>query len=165
MNDTIRPQVNKLWELLSSPKTIQTYREAIAVTWNILRETAVLAWLLLCLVLVFFDWIWNAAIAATQSTRSWFDQLEERSSQRVASEAGKTILTVGQRGLASTIAQARSQLGLPARTTPELTIPVSPTKQPIELQVPEPVTPASASMEPSSASEPSEEGATTENES
>ncbi|NJL67370.1 MAG: hypothetical protein HC894_12415 [Microcoleus sp. SM1_3_4] len=54
MSNQISTQANKFWQLVSAPNTRSTYQQAIAITGQILREAALLIWLTLCFVLVFF---------------------------------------------------------------------------------------------------------------
>lgn len=118
-------QVRHLWQALSSPQTRQSYRAAAAVTWRILRETGLLLWLLVCLVLVTFDWGIPAAIAAGRTSRSAVAQLGNLQTETLAADTKQALLTAGKAGLANTLVQARSQLGvasLPESATPAATV-------------------------------------------
>jgi hypothetical protein len=115
MSTQISSQATKLWQIISAPKTLEAYQQAIAVTWQILKETALLVWLTICLVLVLFDWLGTTAVTTGHNVKNWFNSLKETSSDQIASETGKAILTVGKTGIASTVALAREQLGLPEK--------------------------------------------------
>ncbi|MGQ9869544.1 hypothetical protein [Leptodesmis sp.] len=108
----IKAQWEKLWQILSQPKTYATYKEAGQVTWAILKETGVLAWLGICLLLVVFEWFWKTAIGSGRNFRNWFNNLEG-SSDQIASETGKALLSAGKNSLDFTINAAKAQLGLP----------------------------------------------------
>ncbi|UIE38645.1 hypothetical protein [Leptodesmis sichuanensis] len=110
--DRIKTQWGKLWQIISQPKTYTTYKEAGQVTWAILQETGLLAWLGICLLLVMLEWFWKTAIGSGRNFRNWFNNLEG-SSDQIASETGKALLSAGKNSLDFTINTAKSQLGLP----------------------------------------------------
>lgn len=109
--ERIQAQADKLWKLLTDPNTYGTYRNAIQTTWNILRETALLIGLILFLAIVLLEWFYKTAVSAGRNFRTWFNNLG--SSDQVATEAGKALLSAGKNSLDFTIATAKSQLGLP----------------------------------------------------
>ncbi|WP_204150195.1 hypothetical protein [Leptolyngbya sp. CCY15150] len=111
----LKEQAAKVGQTIASAETIHAYRQAIAVTWIIIKETAILLWLTLCLVLVFGDWLYTTAISAGRGARQWFNSLQKTESDQIASETGKALLAVGQSSVSSVIAQARTQLGLPEK--------------------------------------------------
>ncbi|MGI0485214.1 hypothetical protein ACN4EK_07235 [Pantanalinema rosaneae CENA516] len=120
--DRIQAQATKVLQLITSADTFATYQGAVAITWKILVEAALLVWLTVCLVLVVFEWGWQLSVGAGRNARSWWDSTlstTEGSGDRVASEAGKALLTAGKNSLDFTITQAKSQLGLP--TEPQST--------------------------------------------
>ncbi|MDX2215152.1 MAG: hypothetical protein SFY66_17835 [Oculatellaceae cyanobacterium bins.114] len=124
MSNQISSQASKVWNIVSAPTTGDTYKQTGILTWTILRETGILLWLIVCLVLVAFDWFWTNSIWAGQRTRAWVNDLTSTKSDRLPSEAGKAILTVGKTGFASAIAQAREQLGLPEKPKPIVEEPI-----------------------------------------
>ena len=111
----IQDQAAKLWQTLSATDTVTTYKQAGVVTWNIVRELALLVWLVFCLVLVAIDWFWKNSIQAGRNFRYWLTNLDQSSPDRIASEAGRALLTVGKDSLDTTISKARTQLGLPLK--------------------------------------------------
>lgn len=118
MSNQVSSQADKVWQMVSAPSTANTYKEALTLTWTILRETGILLWLVLCLGLVAFDWFWTNSIQTGRRARAWFDSIEEPSADRVASEAGRAILAVSKSSLAFTLSQARESLGLPEKPSP-----------------------------------------------
>jgi hypothetical protein len=123
MSNQIKNQADTLWQTLSAPTTLSTYQQTLNLTWKILTEAALLLWLVLCLVLVFFDWFVNAAIALGRRSRVWFDNLQTSETDQLASDTGKALLEVGKTGLASTLSLARAQLGLPEKPMAASTAP------------------------------------------
>ncbi|MGB3519253.1 MAG: hypothetical protein WBA43_22575 [Elainellaceae cyanobacterium] len=121
----LKEQAAKVGQTIASAETIHAYRQAIAVTWIIIKETAILLWLTLCLVLVFGDWLYTAAIGAGRGARQWFNSLQKTESDQIASETGKALLAVGQSSVSSVIAQARTQLGLPDKSPAQTEPPAS----------------------------------------
>ncbi|WP_287280641.1 hypothetical protein, partial [Okeania sp. SIO2G5] len=72
-----------------------------------------LLWLVLCLVLVIFDWGYDVSTSAGRSARSWWEGISKSDSNDIATETGKQLVEASKASLSSTISQARSQLGLP----------------------------------------------------
>lgn len=132
MSSQLSSQASKLWSLVSAQTTLDIYKQAITVTWQILKETALLIWLAMCLVLVLFDWIGTNSILAGRGLKQWFANLQQSETDQLASDTGKALLTVGKTGIASTIALAREQLGLPEKPSLVDAIPAaSPAPAPI----------------------------------
>jgi hypothetical protein len=115
--EKIKTQAALVWQLLSASETYAVYQSAISTTWAILKEAGLLIWLVICLTLVFGDWFWKTGVGAGQSARAWFNNLQEGSSDQLASETGKALMTVGKSSLLSTLSLAKTQLGI-EDTTP-----------------------------------------------
>ncbi|MEL6321847.1 MAG: hypothetical protein AAFQ57_14555, partial [Cyanobacteria bacterium J06626_14] len=96
MTQKIRLQASRFWNVLASESTRVTYKNALDVTITILKEGLLLIWLLLCLVLVFFDWGAEKSTAAGQQTRNWVNALQEGDSSQFASSAKQTLLLAGK---------------------------------------------------------------------
>jgi hypothetical protein len=110
--DRVKAQADTLRKMVLDPTTYRTYQTLGQTTWTILAETALLVWLVLCLSLVVFEWFWKFSVGSGRDFRHWFDNLQG-SSDQIASETGKAILSAGKSGLDFTISKAKSQLGLP----------------------------------------------------
>ncbi len=125
--DTLKTQANKLWQLISNPATAATYQQTLGTTWAILKETGLLLWLIVCLVLVLGDWFWQASYAVGQKTRTWVDTMQtsaqaqtaEAGSSDLLGKTGKSLLTAGQTSLAAALAAAKGQLGMESSETPD----------------------------------------------
>jgi len=115
MSQQISSQANKFWQLLTAQSTLDTYRQAVNLTWSILKEAVLLVWLVICLVLVLGDWFWEKSVGLGRQTRLWVNGLQTINTDQVASQAGKAIVEAGKSSLTYTIAQARGQLGLPEK--------------------------------------------------
>lgn len=135
MSNQISSQATKVWQIISAPDTATTYQQALSVTWTILREAAILVWLVLCLVLVAFDWFWTNSIYAGRRARLWVESFDQQDTNQMASEAGKALVTTSKNSLAFAISQARERLGLPEKQEPVL---------PVVEKRPEPVAPVTA---------------------
>ncbi|HHP7244699.1 MAG TPA: hypothetical protein ACFE0H_08445 [Elainellaceae cyanobacterium] len=138
MSSKIQNQSAKVWQILTNPKTAKTYKDAIVITWNILKETAVLLWLVVCLVLVATDWFWTNSILAGRRSRLWLSSLEGVDTSDLTSEAGKKLLSASKASVLGTISQAREQLGLPQKKEPVLAIPEQKEKEPASAEAPSP---------------------------
>lgn len=129
MSKQLSDQANKLWTLITEPSTAKTYREALDVSWKILRETGNFLWLVLCLALVGIDWFLENSIAAGRKTRAWVNDLTTAEKplpeQLLTPETGKKLLDSGKSTLESVVAAARKQLGL-SEKPPEPVAPPSP---------------------------------------
>jgi uncharacterized membrane protein YdfJ with MMPL/SSD domain len=116
MNQQISSQASKLWQTLSAPHTVENYKQALAVTWNILKEAGVLIWLVFCLFLVAIDWFWTFSINAGRNFRTWINSFDNESdSSQIASQVGKNLLGSSSAAMQYAVTQARQQLGLPAK--------------------------------------------------
>jgi hypothetical protein len=112
MRNQFSAQLAKLQQILADPNTTTAYSQAVSVTFSLVKEMLMLAWLTVCLVLVVFDWIGTNAIVTGQRSKDLLDNLKEVNSEELAAETGKSIVSAGKAGLAYTIAQAKEQLGL-----------------------------------------------------
>ncbi|HEY9646555.1 MAG TPA: hypothetical protein V6C88_09310 [Chroococcidiopsis sp.] len=161
MSKQISAQATKLWQVLSASSTLETYKQTITVTWQILKETALLLWLVVCLVLVAYDWIGTTAVLTGRRLKTWYAQLQNANTDQLASQTGQTLLQVGKTSFASTVALAREQLGLPEKPPlpePEpapiaepVAIAPAPTPAPVSAPAPTPA-PVSVPASPASAS-------------
>ncbi len=133
--DRLKTQAAKLWQLLFAQETAATYQKTLTLTVQILKETGLLLWLTICLVLVLFEWFYKNATQAGQNVRTWINhqQEENTSPDHIASGFGKALLTAGQNSLTYTLTQAKEQLGLAIepqpiepKPTPEPAAPVIP---------------------------------------
>jgi hypothetical protein len=115
MSNQVSTQVAKLSKLLADPATLGSYQQTLAVTINILKETAVLAWFVLCLALVAGDWFWTNSIATGKNVRTWLSHLQTEDSSEIPNQVSKGMMTVGKSGVGFLVAQARSQVGLPEK--------------------------------------------------
>lgn len=122
--DTLKTQANKLWQLIFAPATAATYQQTLGTTWAILKETGLLLWLVVCLVLVLGDWFWKASYATGQKTRTWVAEMQtsaqdstaEADSSDLLGKTGKSLLSAGQTSLAAALAAAKGQLGIDTET-------------------------------------------------
>lgn len=114
--DRIQIQASKLWDLLFSKGTADTYQTALTLTGTIIKEFAQLIWLIICSVFVFGAWVGNTAVKTGQSIRDWVDQLGEEggpsADSKPLSESAKELLDSGRTGIGYLLNQAREQLGL-----------------------------------------------------
>jgi hypothetical protein len=116
MSNQFSTQATKLGKLISDPGTLGSYQQTLAVTLTILKETVVLAWFFLCLALVAIDWFWHRSIATGQQTRTWLSSLQTVDSNDIPNQVSQGMLTAGKSGISYVVAQARDQIGLPAKT-------------------------------------------------
>lgn len=161
--DRIKEQATKFWQTVSAPETLTVYQQAANVTWTILKELALLIWLVICLVLVAGDWFWTFSIQAGRSFRAWLNSFEEPSADRIASQAGQAIVTASKGSLNFTLSKARTELGLPEPPPKPAPAPKptpapksAPPKPPVEsVAPPAPSTPPVAPEAPTAPAAPS----------
>ncbi len=113
MNGQLQTQMATWWRLITSGETLGTYQKALDLTLAILKETAKLLWLTLCLGLVAFTSFWNGSIWLGRSVRVWVDHVEDPKSSNLLPEAGRTAVALGKTAGLLALWQAREQLGLP----------------------------------------------------
>ncbi|MGK7911929.1 MAG: hypothetical protein AB4050_10690 [Synechococcus sp.] len=117
----IQPQLQKLWNVVSKEETRNTYIGAISVTAEIAKETAILGWYLILLLLVGSDSLVLFSRKTVHNVRQLVGGLDNsKSVNDIASDTGKALATAGQGAVSSLLSQARTQLGLPERTELEL---------------------------------------------
>ncbi|GEM_PF-3096827 len=121
MTPKIRSQAAKFWTVLASSETLDTYQKAVDLTWQILKEGALLVWLVLCLALVGLDLGAEKAIATGRSTRTWIDSIEKTDSKQLAADTKHKLVSASKTSVSTAIAQARHQLGLPEKQVADST--------------------------------------------
>lgn len=120
MNNQIQSQAAKVWGIVKDPATGATYTQVVSTTWLILKEAGYLLWLVVCLTLVFGDWIWRTGYRTGWSTREWINNFEKPKTDRLAQDAGQGLLEASKSALTSAIATAKNQLGIEDKPEPLL---------------------------------------------
>jgi hypothetical protein len=115
MSNQVSTQAAKLGKIVADPSTLGSYQQTLSVTLTILKETALLAWYVLCLTLVASDWFWHNSIATGKKARTWLSSLQTENSDEIPTQVSKSMMTAGKSSVDFLIAQARSQVGLPAK--------------------------------------------------
>lgn len=134
--DKIKGQAAKVGELVFASETGAAYQKTLGLTWNILRETAILLWLVVCLLFVGVEWFWQTATTLGKKARSWYETLSQPSPQEEKSfgEIGQSLWDTVQSGAAVLLYQAKQQLGIdaepPAPPAPKPTPPPAPEPPP-----------------------------------
>ena len=141
MSNQIQSQAAKVWSMIKDPATGATYTKTVSTTWMILKETGYLLWLVVCLTLVFGDWIWHTGYRTGWSTREWINNFEKPNTDRMAQDAGQGLLETSKSAFANAIATAKNQLGIEDKPEPLLASgspPATPAPTPAPTPVPEP---------------------------
>jgi hypothetical protein len=114
--DKIKNQANVVSQLIFSSETSNTYRKTLLITWNILRETGILIWLVLCLTFVGGEWFYRTSVSLGRNARVWYNNLGEKAESsdptETASSIGEAVLDTVKTGTSSLLSQARQQLGM-----------------------------------------------------
>jgi hypothetical protein len=111
MNE-LRTQTTKVIELLTSPATATTFRDAFSLVWQIIREVGQLLWLVICLGLVFVEWLWKTGYNGGWKTRNWVNNLDQPNTEQIFNETGKSLFEVTKASAAKVVASAKEQLGI-----------------------------------------------------
>ena len=156
MNNQIQSQADKVWQLVKDPATGATYTKTVSTTWLILKETGYLLWLVVCLTLVFGDWIWHTGYRTGWSTREWINNFEKPSTDRVAQDAGQGLLEASKAAFTSAIATAKNQLGIENQPEPLLAS-EPPTPKPTPAPTPTPAPAPVPDLKPSTPPPPKTE--------
>lgn len=154
MSNQVQTQASKLWQTVAAPETAETYQKAATLTWSILKETGYLLWLVVCLVLVFGEWIWKVGYQTGYRFRGWINDFEKPTTDRLLSETGNKLLEAGKSSVAIALATAKDQLGIeqqpePASPVPAASASTTPASAPAaSTSPPAPVTPPAAAPTP-----------------
>ncbi|MDC0834117.1 hypothetical protein AY599_10860 [Leptolyngbya valderiana BDU 20041] len=108
----LKTQFATVGELVFSPNTGETYSKAFQLTWNIVKETALLLWMMFCLVFLIFVWGWGYATQIGRNAKVWYENQERRDHENLFNEAGKALLSASSSGTAFAIDRAKEQLGI-----------------------------------------------------
>ncbi len=114
----IQEQATKLWDLLFNPETGDTYKRALTLTWDIIKESAKLIWLVACLLFVGFAWGWVNSVQAGRSMRAWYSNIEDPKVNHVFGEAGRRLMLAGSSSADYAIDRAMHQLGIETELKP-----------------------------------------------
>lgn len=147
--DKIKAQANRVSQLVFSAETGAAYKRVLVLTWDILRETGVLLWLVVCLLFVGIEWFYFSSVKLGRQTRAWYENLgqtSEGAEPQSAASTGQAVLNAGQSGINYLLTQARQQLGMKA---PEK--PAPPKPAPASPPAPAPSSPAPSSPAPAPA--------------
>jgi hypothetical protein len=128
--DKIKEQANQVGQLVFAAETGELYKKTFARTWQILRETGILLWLVICLTFVGGEWFYRTSVSLGRNARSWYNSLGEKAEATEADSIGSTgqaLLDTVKSGTTYLLTQARQQLGLkePA-PLPTVTTPAAP---------------------------------------
>ena len=120
--DRVKSQAAVVSQLLFSPKTAEAYKNALVLTGQIIKEVALLVWLVICSVFVFGAWFGDFSMNTGKTARTWWEkqQTVSEDGNEAAAATGKALLDVSQNGANFLLDKAREQLGLEklARSTP-----------------------------------------------
>ncbi len=159
MSNQISTQASKVWQLVTDIETTKTYSRAGSLTGSIVKEVGLLLWLVICLTLVLGDWFWKTSVQLGRRTRAGIESFEQPTTDRLASETGKKLITTLRDGATYALTQAREQLGLPQPppeepllSTPKAAIAPSPPLAPAPTPAWEPT--SDVASEPAMAPEP-----------
>jgi len=149
--ERIKNQANKVSELVFSADTGATYKKTFTLTWDILRETGLLLWLVICLVFVGGEWFWKNSISLGRRARDWYNDFQAPSAEepKSATAMGQSALTAISASTENLLYQAKKQLGIDAAPpAPKPTKPVSPPPGPTQTTTP--TQPETTSQSPAS---------------
>ncbi|MEM9484125.1 MAG: hypothetical protein AAGA83_10590 [Cyanobacteria bacterium P01_F01_bin.116] len=135
--DRVKSQAAVVSQLLFDAKTADAYKNVFALTGRILKEVALLVWLIICSMLVFGAWFSDFAINSGKKSREWWhaqqsDTNEVQDGNQAAAATGKALLDASQNGAYFLLDKAREQLGLekldrPVKASvPEVKVPPKP---------------------------------------
>ncbi|NJL46061.1 MAG: hypothetical protein HC922_10850 [Leptolyngbyaceae cyanobacterium SM2_3_12] len=164
--DKIKAQASTVSQVLLSAETGRIYKQALTRTWDIIRETSLLLWLVICLTFVGGEWLYRTAVKLGRNTRAWYSDLGKESAvatpggePQTMGSTGQALLDTVQSGTAYLLNQARQQLGIkPSEAVPPASASTSapvPTPAPTSTAAPETKVVSAPSMPTTPAAEPS----------
>ncbi len=112
--DRIKQQSSRVGELITSADTRATYAKTLTLTWDILRETGILLWLVVCLIFVGTDLFWKVSVGLGFKARTWYENTKGSSNEEPKSfgEISKSVAASLGSGTETLLHQARQQLGM-----------------------------------------------------
>lgn len=144
--DKLKQKFSTVIALLFSSETRQTYGRAIALTWDILRETTLLLWLLFCSVFLVFFWGANYIQQANQNIKTWYADLDESQRQNVVGTAFASLQNSVGFSLGSSVELAKSQLDITSDPPALPAFPAAPAIAKPEITEQAPKTPAASKV-------------------
>jgi hypothetical protein len=135
MSNPLQDQITVWWNTVTRAETLGAYQKVLQVTWDILRETAKLLWLFLCLGFVLLDWMSSQVTQSSREARAWWDSLAEPKIEHVGPALGQSLAAIGRSSSTTLVGQARGQLGLPV-PTPSLPKPKSTSQSAVNTTAP-----------------------------
>jgi hypothetical protein len=147
--DKIKQQANIVRQLLFAGDTAQIYQQTVTRTWDILRETSQLIWLVICLTFVGGEWFYRRSVGLDRDARTWYNGLTTQATIPGESQSmettGQALLDTVQSGAHYLLSQARKQLGLQEPPAP----PASPAAPPAPKSLVDPIAPSTSANIPS----------------
>ncbi|MEM7066371.1 MAG: hypothetical protein AAF572_24780 [Cyanobacteria bacterium P01_B01_bin.77] len=145
--DRVKSQAAVVSQLLFDPKTADAYKNVLVLTGQIIKEVALLSWLLICSVFVFGAWFSDTAVSTGRNARVWWQAQQAgegtTDGNQAAAATGKALLDVSQNGAYFLLDKAREQLGLDKierSAKDEASTPVTSSSQPVAKKTPAPAT-------------------------
>ncbi|NMF85356.1 hypothetical protein [Nodosilinea sp. P-1105] len=157
--DKIKEQANQVGQLVFASDTGELYKKTFIRTWEILKETGILVWLVICLTFVGAEWFYRTSVGLGRNARIWYNGLgekAEKSEAQSAASTGQAVLDTVQSGATYLLSQARKQLGL--KDPEPLPTAAAPSQPTVDSAPPEPA-PAAVKVEPAAVAEPEVESA------
>jgi hypothetical protein len=138
MSSQLIDQIKVWWKTVSDKDSLGTYQKTLQTTWNILRETGRLIWLVLCLGLVLVTWLWTSSKTSSQQLKTWYEGIPEPKSENLWTEVSQFLVSTSQGTATKVMTQAREQLGLPAPAAAPIVKTVAAAPVPTPVAVPTP---------------------------
>jgi hypothetical protein len=114
--DKIKEQANVVSQLVFSNETGDIYKKTLTRSWDIIRETGLLFWLVICLTFVGGEWFYRNSVQLGRNARTWYTNLSEKGVATDEAQSmgttGQALLDTVQSGTTYLLSQARKQLGI-----------------------------------------------------
>jgi hypothetical protein len=115
-NNPISSQVEKLRQVVLQRDTIESFQQSIGLLFTVLRETALLLWLVLCFSIVALTWLGEKAITSGRSLKIGLTELQENSRGQdpgeLLSNTSRSVLLTSRSAASYLVTQAKQQVGL-----------------------------------------------------
>ena len=128
--DKIKEQASKVSQIVFATDTASTYQRTLLLTWDIIRETGLLLWLVVMLTFVGAEWFYYTSVKLGRRGRSWYNTLGDGASSGEPmsfSATGEAALETVKSGAAYVLEKAREQLGVSAPEPPPPVVKPAPT--------------------------------------
>jgi len=108
---SLRSQVEKIWDTLSDPETTTAYQAAGEKTWQLTKQLSKLAFVLSLFVTAIALWLWVVSFQSGRSLRHWLET-EQPTLPQILTKMGEFLIAPVKPALGWVQSQLKQQVGV-----------------------------------------------------